>query len=186
MQPNPPAEVLLEALLFYRDETISWKEASEFLNLPPAEVRQIAEHLMANLANRGVCLVMSEQELGLRAPLEVSEKLAKLTREELARDLTKASLETLTVIIYRRGATRAEIDYLRGVNSTVILRQLMIRGLVDKQPNPNNPRSYVYQPSIELLAHLGVNRVDDLPDFNQIEEKLAEIFNKSPETNEVQ
>ena len=55
---------------------------------------------------------------------EASTLIEKLTKEELNRDLGKASLETLSIIMYQGPIKRSQIDYIRGVNSTFILQKL--------------------------------------------------------------
>ncbi|MCX6717916.1 MAG: SMC-Scp complex subunit ScpB [Candidatus Taylorbacteria bacterium] len=70
--------------------------------------------------------------------------------------------------------SRAEIDYIRGVQSTFILRNLMIRGLVEKITNPKDQRSFLYKPTFELLSYMGITKIEDMPEFK---EAKAEIEN---------
>ena len=60
-------------------------------------------------------------------------------KEELTEDLTPASLETLSIVAYLGPISRVRIEYLRGVNSSVILRSLMIRGLIERFADPEHP-----------------------------------------------
>ena len=99
--------------------------------------------------------------------------IEKLTKEELVKDLAVRS-ETLSIIIYQGPLSRAEIDYIRGVQSNFILRNLMIRGLVEKIPNPKDQRSFLYKPTFEFLSYLGVTKIEEMPQFA---EAKAEIEN---------
>jgi chromosome segregation and condensation protein ScpB len=63
------------------------------------------------------------------------------------------------------------VDYIRGVQSTFIIRNLMIRGLIEKVVNPSDQRSFLYKPSFELLSYMGISKIEDMPEF--IEAKKA-------------
>jgi len=89
--------------------------------------------------------------------------------------LGKAGLETLSIILYKAPITRVEIDYLRGVNSNFILRNLLIRGFIEKVVNPGDQRSYLYKPSLDLLSFLGVSKVEDLPEYVSIQEEIKDF-----------
>ena len=99
---------------------------------------------------------------------ELSSLIEDLQKEELNKDLSKASLETLSIILYKNGANRAEIDYIRGVNSSFTLRALSIRGLVEKTIDPKDSRRYIYKSSFELLSFMGVKSVEELPDYGAV------------------
>lgn len=180
----------IEALLFWKGEPISLKELIKSLSTPEAKVTeaQIHEALMAlseNLKGRGIVLLANEdQEYMLGTSGEASTLIEKLTKEELARDLGKASLETLSIVLYRGPIKRSQIDYVRGVNSTFILRNLLIRGLIEKKPAPDDNRTSIYTPSFKLLSYLGVSKISDLPNFEAVQAEL-EKFN-AEQSNEQQ
>ena len=99
---------------------------------------------------------------------EFGSMLEEMRKEELSKELSKASLETIAVILYKEGATRADIDYIRGVNSSFILRNLLIRGLVEKITDPADSRRYLYKPSFDLLSYLGLSKLSLLPEFENM------------------
>ena len=72
--------------------------------------------------------------------------------------------KTLSIILYKNGVKRSEIDYIRGVNSSFILRALSIRGLVDKVVDPDDNRRFIYKPSFDLLSFMGVTSIKELPE----------------------
>lgn len=100
--------------------------------------------------------------------------LEQIKKEELNKDLSKASLETLSIILYKNGAPRSLIDYIRGVNSNFILRALSIRGLVEKVNDPKDNRRYIYKPTFELLSYMGVTSIEELPDYENVLKNLSE------------
>jgi len=62
---------------------------------------------------------------------ESSEIVEKFLKEELTGEMTRPQLETLTIIAYRGPMTKMEIEQIRGVNCSLILRNLLMRGLVE-------------------------------------------------------
>ena len=90
--------------------------------------------------------------------------------------LTPASLETLAIIAYLGPCNRALIEYVRGVNSTFILRSLMIRGLVERKPDPKRMNTFLYQVSFDFLRHMGLTRQGDLPDYEKYRKLKDESF----------
>ena len=86
--------------------------------------------------------------------------------------MSKASLETLSIVLYKNGVTRALIDYIRGVNSSFTLRALLIRGLIEKIPDPKDNRRYIYKPTFDLLSFMGINKIEELPDYDTIIENI--------------
>jgi segregation and condensation protein B len=106
---------------------------------------------------------------------DLSELMLSIRKEELSRDIGKAGLETLSIILYKGEVARSEIDYIRGVNSSFILRNLLIRGLVERFTNPSDSRSYLYKPTFQLMSFLGITKIEDLPKYEEVEEQL-EVF----------
>jgi segregation and condensation protein B len=184
----------IEALLFWKGEPMSMKELIKGLSgakaagstddskITEAEIHEALIALSENLKGRGIVLLANEdQEYMLGTSSEASVLIEKLTREELARDLGKASLETLSIILYRGPIKRSQIDYVRGVNSTFILRNLLIRGLIEKKPAPDDNRTSIYTPSFKLLSYLGVSKIGDLPNFEAVQAELEKFNNEQNE-----
>ena len=91
--------------------------------------------------------------------------------------MTKASLETMSIILYQGGANRAEVDYIRGVNSSFSIRSLVSKGYIVRGAKN------VYMPTAEALVFLGINSLDNLPDKATIINKLNEIKNTNDSVN---
>ncbi|HVU06194.1 MAG TPA: SMC-Scp complex subunit ScpB [Candidatus Paceibacterota bacterium] len=172
-------ETKLEALLFWKGEPIILKKAAAMLDCAPEELETALTALETGLAGRGLRVIRNGDEIEMRTAPEVGTIIEKLTKDELMRDLGKAGLETLSIILYKGPVKRSEIDYIRGVNSSFILRNLLIRGLIERiaetsgrNGQPGQGRGYSYKPSIDLLAHLGVAKIEDLPDFAKVKAEL--------------
>ena len=138
-------------------------------------VEDIAAALAQAQPGRGVVLVDDGKMVELRAAPEASELIERIRKDEYAREVGKAGQEVLAAVIYRGPLTRSEIDFIRGVNSSQTLRTLTMRGLVRKIQNPKDSRSFLYESTTELLATLGVQRAQDLPEYAMVREKLTKL-----------
>lgn len=165
-----PAQI--EAILFWKAEPVTIPDLVKFLGESGEGIKTALETLTARLTRRGLALIWNNDEVMLGTAPEAGALIERLTKEDLSREIGKAGLETLSVILYRGVVTRAEIDYIRGVNSSFILRNLLVRGLVNKTTNPADTRSFVYSPTFELLSWLGVKSLSDLPEHERVTEEL--------------
>ena len=163
----------IEALLFALGRPLSRTELQKMLGVSQDAI----ESGLKTLAQRkaGVSLVDDGIEVELRIDAQNSALIEKIRKEEYNRDIGKAGLEALSAVLYRGPLTRSEIDFIRGVNSSQTLRTLTLRGLVRKIPTPKDERSFLYEPTTELLAQLGVSRMQDLPDYAQVRQKLQQL-----------
>jgi segregation and condensation protein B len=163
----------LESILFWKGEALSLKKLAEILKRTPEEIKEALSVLETKLEGRGVQLVYKEDEVMLGTRNEMGPTIEALVKEELVKDLGKAGLETLSIILYRGPVSRRDIDYIRGVNSQFILRNLLIRGLVEKVANPNDQRTFLYKPTFELLTHLGLSSLEQLPEYNEVRNEIV-------------
>ena len=155
----------LEALLFLHGEPISIKKASQILKVKEGELDQIIQQLDQLL---NLCLLNNNKSLQLITKPDLSDLAKQLIKQDLQNDLTPAALEAISIIAYSGPISREELEYIRGVNCTFILRSLLVRGLVNKQDNQ-------YQVSFDLLKHLGLSNVNQLPEYEKyqmIKQKL--------------
>jgi len=165
---------MLEALLFAAGEPLQKKRLSSMIGVTPELLQKAADTLREQLAERGLELMETETELELRTHADAFEVVKQLRENELSRDLGKAGLETLAIILYRGSATRAEVDFVRGVNSSQTIRSLMLRGLIERTEDTGDRRRARYKPTVDALAHLGVGERSALPRFEEFTTGLAQ------------
>ncbi len=181
---NPSLSAQLEAILFWKAEPVSIKKLATLLNVGPEAIKEGLKELGEKLQGRGLTLVQTEDAIMLGTAREFSSLIEQLTKEELNRDLGKAGLETLSIVLYQGPISRADIDYIRGVNSQFILRNLLIRGLVERIDNPQDARSFLYQTTLQLLSHLGISKREDLPEFTKVREDIEAFKMQSQEAED--
>ena len=170
---NIELDAKIEALLFSKAEPITVAEIARILKEPEHAIRESITALEAIFARRGVRILRHEDTITLTTAPECATFLDEIRREDLSKDLSKASLETLSVILYTDNPTRGDIDYIRGVNSSFILRNLLVRGMVEKDIHPSDSRKLIYKPSLDLLRFLGITQVGELSNFSETKEKLT-------------
>ncbi len=171
-------EHILEALLFYTAKELSFKELSSLSGHTVSDVKQALVSLQNTYATRGITLVLNKQKAFLVTSEKVAGIISKLHEDEKDKPLSKAALETLSVVAYHGPVTRMEIDYIRGVNSTYSLRNLLIRGLIDKVKDGSTVR---YSASTDTYRFMGVTSQQELPDFAVVQAKVQEILVKKQE-----
>lgn len=180
---STPLSAHVEALLFAEGGSLSLKKIAQLLNVSLKEASDALPELRANLAGRGLSLITTETEASLVISPETRDAVKSAYERELGREIGDAGLEVLSILLYRGPSTRAQIDYIRGVNTSSTIRTLLSRGLVERIGNPEDAREYLYRPTVELLAHLGVTRREDLPEYATIAAELA-AFEQSQKQEE--
>lgn len=166
----------LSAILFYQAEPMTVKRLAGILKCTEGDIRDALMLIEESLEKTGIRLLRNGDEVTLGTAPETSALIEAMTKEELSRDLSKATLETLSIVLYKGPVTRSEIDYVRGVNSTFILRNLLIRGLVERVDNPDDQRSFLYKPTFQLLEYMGVSKVEDLPEHSETVTALLQFI----------
>lgn len=159
----------IEGLLFIAGEPMALTELVRILEKGEEEVKESIKSLKEDYQQnqRGLTLVENENSYQLTTHPEVSEIIAKYIKEVLKEDLSPASLETLAIIAYKGPLNRMEIDNIRGVNSSFILRSLSIRGLVNRELDPHRGNAYSYRASFDLIRKLGLEKLEELPDYEK-------------------
>jgi len=162
----------IESILFFKSEPLTRATLAKLTNTNVGLIDEALEELKTKLTGRGLVILEKGNEVMLGTAPEYTDLIEGLIKEELSRDLGKAGLETLAIVIYEGPLSRAEIDYVRGVNSSFILRHLLVRGLVERLPKPGDARTFLYGPTFDLLKYLGVAKIEDLPEYEALRQEL--------------
>ena len=177
---------ILESLLFVAGEPIKITRLAKICGLPKNTVQQALGELAEDLKkDRGLRLIELSDTYQLVTSPDNQEYVKELVSGEISGEISKASLEVLSVVAYRGPVTRAAIEVLRGVNSTYSLRNLLLRGLVTRRET-EDVRGYLYEISIDFLKELGKSRVQELPNWAELSanEKVSELFSQESEPPE--
>lgn len=162
----------LEAILFFKAQPLTKVTLAKQCGVTEAELQDALTTLRIRLETGATRLLETDTEVSLVTAPEHDGLIESLRREELKRDIGKAGAETLAIILYRGPVTRGEIDRVRGVNSSYILRNLMVRGLIERGSNTKRTE---YQITQDLLAHLGITHKSQLPGYEQVLAQLEQF-----------
>ncbi|MGD8603619.1 MAG: SMC-Scp complex subunit ScpB [Anaerolineales bacterium] len=171
----------LEALLFVATSPVGLNELAEAMNVSPREVQQALDGLERSYENRGIKIQRHRSRVQLTTSPDVSEDVERFLQLESSQKLTRASLETLSIIAYQQPVTRPEIDAIRGVNSDSVLKTLLRLGLIEETGRSDSPgRPILYASTPEFLQHFGLRSLRDLPPLNlPLEPSSEEEVNQS-------
>ncbi|MEI6835665.1 MAG: SMC-Scp complex subunit ScpB [Candidatus Falkowbacteria bacterium] len=169
----------LESLLFVSSKPLGVVEMSDLTNTNFEEVEaaltSLAEEYKAQ--NRGFILIKNNKEYQLTTAPENTNLVSRFLKDETSGELSQPSLETLTIIAYRGPITKLELERIRGVNCSLILRNLLIRGLIEDK-NDKTKNENFYSVTLEFIKFLGISSVSELPDYEKLHrsESLSEVI----------
>lgn len=175
----------IESLLFVASHPLSLRKLAELTGASPDEVQAAVDELRLrlNTEDRGLQLIVHGASVQLVSSPLNSALVTKFLKEEQAGELTRPSLETLTIIAYRGPISKIQLDTIRGVNCSLILRNLMIKGLVEAKPHKDKYQT-TYQVTFDFVRFLGLEKISDLPDYDRLnrDERLEELLHPKPVT----
>ncbi len=185
----------IESLLFVAGRPVSFKDLAKFTRAMVPEVKNKIDELQQEYeaSERGMQIILDSQDVQLVSRGETRTVTEPFLKEDIEGKLSRAALETLAIIAYRQPITRPEIDFIRGVNSSIMLRNLLMRGLVDRRRSKQDARMFEYQISFDFMKLLGISKREELPDFTELsqseamrhlEKAMAEEEKASVETGE--
>ncbi len=159
----------IEAVLSVLASPVTVKKLAGALEVSSDELERGLEELESRLQERESAMTVQRagEQLRLVTRPEFAGDVERFMKEDAAGELTRPSLETLTILAYRGPLTRPEIEQIRGVQSSLILRNLMIRGLVEEK-GVGDLGLELYGLTMQSLQTLGVARVEDLPQYEEL------------------
>jgi segregation and condensation protein B len=174
----------IESLLFISHKPLSVKELGKAVGASQKEVEETISSLTEDYAVKdgGIKVLNIDDKYQLATSEDSSEVVKKFIKSEVTGELTKPSLESLTIIAYRGPISKAELELIRGVNCSVILRNLLMRGLIDSKEDKVR-MVILYNVTFDLLKYLGLSSQEELPDYKTLNrnnnlEKLLEGVNE--------
>lgn len=169
---------ILESLLLISGEPIGAQKLAKICGIPKNEVEgSLAELEKEYQGNRGLRIISGGGSYQLASSPENSQFVSQLVSGELNADLSKSAVETLSIVAYQGPITRVQIEAIRGVNCTYVLRSLLVRGLVERKET-SDIRGYLYETSFDFLKYLGIQKASELPDWETLSknDKVSELL----------
>lgn len=159
----------LHALLFVHGDAMDRSTIIELLSITDEQLTQHIELLNQSLESTPFQVSDTRSGVIMITRPEYGEFLQQIKQSISTSPLSKSALETLTIILYKPKITKAEIDSVRGVNSTLSLRNLIMRGLISKSVN-NGATQFETTP--DTLRHLGIEHIEQLPHYAEFTESF--------------
>lgn len=166
----------IHAILFATADSYTVAGLATLLSTNTEQIEVDLENLAASLDGQGIMLVREGTAVTLATRPEHGALLETIRKEELSKELSKASAETLAIVVYRPGATKAEIELIRGVNASYSLRALSMRGLIEQK---GGGRGVTYHPTIALLEQFGAQTTAELPHFTEVKTKIEALLSRT-------
>lgn len=166
-------KAIIEGILFLSgDDGISIDEIANITNEDKNEIKKVIKELYNDYEDkdRGIRLEYLGEKFKLTTKAEHKEYYAKLVNEE-NNNLSDSTLEVLAIIAYSGPITRIDVDNIRGVNSSYIVRKLLIKGLIEecgRSDAPGRPR--IYKVTNRFLDYFGLGSIDELPKIEKKED----------------
>jgi segregation and condensation protein B len=163
--PAPPAPVqLVESLLFVAGEPVTLAQLARALELSADVVAAALAALEEQCRGRGVRVQRHADLVQLVSAPESARAVARFLGVQASGRLSPAALEVLAIIAYRQPLTRAQVDSIRGVDSSGTLRALLARDLVAEAGRVESVgRPILYATTPLFLQQFGLTSLADLP-----------------------
>lgn len=165
----------IESILFIQGEPMAVSRLAKTVGAGKREIEEALAELQTEYRERGIQLVQNADEWQFATNPENRDLVQRFVSNDLTDDLTRASLEVIAIIAYKGPISRANIEYLRGVDSSYVLRNLLIRGLVTREENPKDRRSYLYRIATNFLTYIGASNLEALPHYEEFRKKDIEL-----------
>lgn len=164
--PNLKSQI--ESILFVSNKPLAAKQLAKILAREEGEIITALAELVAERKESGIVILEASDGYQIATNSQNVETVKNFLNADLRDKLTDATVEVLAIIAYRQPMAKTEIEAIRGVNSQYSIRQLLMRGMIEKVPNPHDARGNLYQVTTEFLQHMGLTSVRDLPEFEQL------------------
>ncbi|MFH1405233.1 MAG: SMC-Scp complex subunit ScpB [Patescibacteria group bacterium] len=172
----------IESILFAASKPVLISVIKKTLDVSDEVFNEALEDIEKryNTEDSGIHLIKHDNRLQFVTNPSQAEIVKSLQKQENSGELTRPQLETLTIIAYRGPITKPEIEQIRGINCSLIIRNLLIRGLIFEQDDKERLQP-VYVVSVDFMQHLGLHTIEELPEYSRLntDEKISEIMHNN-------
>ncbi len=159
----------IESLLFISAKPMSIKQLSGLIKKDAKEIKAAGNELVNQYKEegRGAQIIKSGSKFQMVSSADNTKLVQDFIKDETTGELSRPSLEALTIVAYRGPIAKMDLDRIRGVNCSLILRNLLIRGLIESKYHKDKDATY-YNITMDFLRFLGLNDVKELPNFEKL------------------
>jgi segregation and condensation protein B len=170
----------IEALLFVASGPATASQISEALAIPVKDVETCLDELQKEYENKhGIAIQSHGGRYQLTTASEFAMDIEKFLGIESTARLSRAGIETMAIIAYKQPITRPGIDMIRGVSSDGVIKSLLSKGLIQEVGRADGPgRPILFSTTVDFLQHFGLNSLEQLPPYEEIEAETEQTRNK--------
>jgi len=184
----------IESLLFISAKPMSVKQLGDLTKKKSDEIKKAGDDLVSDYKEKksGIQIIKNASKYQMVSSPENAKLVQEFIKDETTGELSRPSLETLTIIAYKGPISKVELNQIRGVNCALILRNLLLRGLIEiknvksQNEEENEIVEATYSVTFDFMRHLGINDVKELPDFEKLSNdgSVNQILNKEEESGD--
>lgn len=159
----------IESLLFISAKPMTASQLADLLKADKKEAAKAADELLNDYKNSqsGLQIIKDGNKYQMVSAPENGKIIQEFIKDETTGELSRPSLEALTIIAYRGPVAKLDLDRIRGVNCALILRNLLLRGLIEDKFDKKKNETY-YSVTFDFIRFLGLSQLKDLPDYERL------------------
>ncbi|MFH1428062.1 MAG: SMC-Scp complex subunit ScpB [Patescibacteria group bacterium] len=160
----------IESILFIAAKPIAIKQLAIILKKTEKDIKLAGDELINDYKDKfcGMQIISDGIKFQMVSAPENAKIIGEFIKDEITGELTRPSLETLTIIAYRGPIAKYDLDRIRGVNCALILRNLLLRGLIASKKDKK--KEIYYNISFDFIRYLGINKIKELPNYKKLSE----------------
>ncbi len=164
-----PIKSKIESLLFISAKPMTVKQLSGLIKKDAKEIKRAGDELVEEYKNknRGIQIIKNGSKYQMVSSPENAKLVRDFIKDETTGELSRPSMETLTIIAYRGPISKIDLDRIRGVNCSLIVRNLLLRGLIEGKTDGKKKETY-YTVTFDFIRFLGINDISELPDYERL------------------
>jgi segregation and condensation protein B len=159
----------IESLLFIAAKPLSLNDLNKILSKDKKEIEKALIELrdIYHKNESGLQIIEQGKKYQMVSSADNAKLVQKYLEYETSGELSQASLEALTIIAYRGPISKTELERIRGVNCSLILRNLLLRGLIEEK-NSASGEDKIYSVSLDFIRFLGIENIKQVPDYERL------------------
>ena len=166
-------------MLFVAIKPLGARELAELTKSKAKEVEAALDELAAdyNAQKSGLTVIKNNGQYQITSAGDNAALVQDFLKDEMSGELSQPSLEALTIIAYRGPIAKLELDRIRGINCSLIIRNLLLRGLIEEKFD-NKKNEHFYTVTHDFIRFLGIASVESLPDYEKLHqsETIGEVL----------
>lgn len=161
---------IIESLLFVWGEPLSIQDISKITHIQNKEIVKLLDEMIEHYENspdKGILIKEYNHKYQFTTKKENFNYVQSLFQTNERKTLSNAALETISIIAYKQPVSKVEIESIRGVKCSYIIRSLIDKGLIEEVGKLDKPgKPSIYGTTDEFLRHFGLKSINELPDAN--------------------